>query len=110
MFRTNVIRLNMNAITLTNATISEMRDYAEAHKQESSCDEECDVEFAQGDFFVFADFRHYGHLEEEDDYHNEFGYNNIEHRSWWEHDNSEIASIAAYDGDGEEYEVENYDF
>lgn len=92
---------------LSDETIKSIEAQIETHDICGGYEDGLELELSQGDFLILVTFCIYADLVEEYNYHSEVPYNNIEDLSYWEFGGAEINEIVAFDGDGEEVEIEN---
>lgn len=99
--------IRSNTITLSRATIAEIRNYAYEYDIDQSHISETGVEFMQNDDCISVDFEFYGRFIEEYMEHSEVAPPNLEDMSHWTLDTVNITGIAAWDSDGNSLTISN---
>lgn len=100
----------MKQIRLTPATIKAIAEFINATEVFDSYTKVRDAEFEQGKNTIYVDYNVTADYVEDQNVHNEFGYNNIEDLSCWIACDVELLSVTAFNEDGDELQVREKDF
>ena len=100
----------MKAIKLSPKTIKAIAEFINNTEVHNSFTKVRDAEFEQGKATIYVDYNVSADYVEDQNVHNEFGYNNIEDLSCWIPCDVELLSVTAYNEDGDELPVSDNDF